>query len=113
MMFRTLITVFVLCIVGSATAQITTVQLAHEVRLADVRLPEHDGGTLGFKACPDCDYQTTRVGSDCTWLVNNQRVTFERFREAVNEISSRAEKYITVLQHLERDQITEVSIVLR
>lgn len=113
MIFRTLITAVALCIVGTATAQITTVQLSHEVRLADIRLPESAGGTLGFRACSDCDFQTTRVGSDCTWFLNNQPVSFEQFREAVSEIKNRSEQYLSVLHHLKRDQITEVAIVIR
>lgn len=113
MKFRHLITVFALVLALPVTAQITTIQLAQEVSLASVRLPQSTSGTLAFKACDECDYQTVRVSPDCSWRVNDRPMSLERFRLAVAELSDRDNEYVTVIHHLERDVITEVSIVLR
>ncbi len=110
---RHLISILLLGLALPAAAQITTVQLAHEVSLADVRMPEYASGTLGFKPCDGCDFQTARVSSDCSWLVNNQPMSFEDFQDAVSTLSDRRAHYLTVVHHLENDVITEVSIVVR
>lgn len=110
---KRLIPILLLALALPVAAQITTVQLAHEVSLADVRMPEYASGTMGFKPCDGCDYQTTRVSSNCSWLVNNQSMSFEDFQKTVSAISDRRAQYLTVLHHLENDVITEVSIVVR
>lgn len=113
MSFRRFVSILLLSLALPVTAQITTVQLAHEVSLADVRMPGYESGTMGFKPCESCDFQTTRVSSECTWLVNNQPTSFEEFQEAVAALENRRDHYLTVLHHLEHDHITEVSIVIR
>ena len=110
---KRLFSILLLALALPVAAQITTVQLAHEVSLADVRMPESASGTMGFKPCDGCDYQTTRVSSDCSWLVNNQSMSFEDFQDAVSAVGDRRAHYLTVVHHLENDVITEVSIVLR
>jgi len=96
----------------SAAAQITTVQLAHEVRLSDMRLPQSSGGTVGYKTCADCSYDTTRVSSYTKYTFNGQRMTLDKFRVAVGRVSDRNEIYATVLQHLEEDVVTAITVTL-
>ncbi|MDX1518386.1 MAG: hypothetical protein R3288_16175, partial [Woeseiaceae bacterium] len=57
---------------AAATAQFTTIQRAHEVRLSTVRLPTSIAGSLGFKPCDGCDIQAIRVSGETRWLFNNQ-----------------------------------------
>ena len=64
MKIKVLITVFVLCLALPAAAQFTTTQLAHEVALNELRLPSHPSGTIGFKSCSECEYQTKRVSEN-------------------------------------------------
>lgn len=113
MKFRVLIAALVLSLATPAIAQITTVQLAHEVPLSDIRLPQSGVGTLGYKPCPDCEYATTRVSANTRWVLNGQSTTLAKFREGVARITTRDEEYVTVLHHLEDNRITSVSIFVR
>lgn len=113
MKFRIFISALVLGLALPVTAQITTIQLAEEVSLATVRLPQSASGTLGYKSCAECEYRTVRVSPDCTFRVNKQPMTLDRFRKVIDGLSDRDRKYVTVKRHLEKDLITDVSIVLR
>lgn len=113
MKFKIMITALVLSLAVPATAQITTVQLAHEVQLSTVRLPQSESGTIAFKPCANCDYQTTRVSGETQYLVNKKPMTLVKFREFIAGLADPDDKYVTVRQHLERDLITKVSISIR
>lgn len=113
MKLRILMTALLLSLALPAAADFTTVQLAHEVAMSTVRLPQSESGTIAFKACKDCKYQTNRVSGETQWLVNRKAVTLVKFREVVAGLEDRDEKYVTVQHHLERDLITEVSITIR
>ncbi len=112
MKIKVLITAFVLCLALPAAAQFTTTQLAHEVALNELRLPSHPSGTIGFKTCNDCEYQTKRVSANITYELNGEQVKLAKFREAVSHVRKRSEETVVVLQHLEDDVITKVSIYL-
>lgn len=96
-----------------AIAQFTTVQAAHEVALSSVRLPASESGTLAFKACAQCEAQSTRVNGETRWLVNKKPVSLKDFRSAVETMADRSKDYIMVKHHLEKDLITRVSITVR
>ena len=81
MKFKALIAAIALALTAPVFAQITTVALAHEVNLNDVRFPQSTSGTIGFKACSECEYATKRVSDDTRWVLNGQPVTLERFRD--------------------------------
>ena len=93
-------------------AEIRTVQLAHEVALTDLRLPQSDAGTIGFRTCDDCDYQTKRVTTATRWSLNGKTLTLDDFRLGIARVTERSNVYVTVLQHLGEDRVTEVSVHL-
>ncbi len=113
MNFKSLTLGLALAVTMPATAQITTVQLAHEVALATVRLPASESGTLAYKSCAECPTTTARVTSDTRWLVNNQAVSLQDFLSAIESRADRNKDYVTVRHHLEKDLITRVSIIVR
>lgn len=113
MNFKSLTLAFALAVAMPAAAQITTVQLAHEVPLANVRLPASESGTLAFKSCAECPTTTARVTGDTRWLVNHQAVSLKDFRSAIEARADRNKDYVTVRHHLEKDLITLVSIIVR
>ena len=113
MNFKTLSLVLALAAAMPVTAQIKTVQLAHEVPLSTVRLPASESGTLAFKSCAECSTTTARVTSDTRWLVNHQAVSLKEFRSAIESRADRSKDYITVRHHLEKDLITRVTILVR
>lgn len=113
MKFKALIAAIALALAAPVFAQITTVALAHEVNLNDVRFPRTVNGTLGFRPCAECEYTTKRVSGDTRWVLNGRPVTLEKFREGLEHITNRDTEIVTIVHHLEEDRITEVSIYLR
>lgn len=113
MKFKVLIAAIVLAFAVPAFAQITTVALAHEVNLNDVRFPQSAAGTIGFRPCGECEYATIRVTGNTRWVLNGEPVTLEKFREGLAHITNRNTEIVTITHHLEEDRITEVSIYLR
>lgn len=112
MNFKALTTAILLMLVLPAAGQIRTVQLAHEVPLDDLRLPQSEGGTIGFKSCEDCEYQTERVTAATRWSLNGKTVRLDDFRVGLARATDRKSVYVTVLHHLEEDRVTEVSVYL-
>lgn len=96
-----------------AAAQINTVALAHEVTLTNLRLPQSEGGTIGFKSCDECEYQTERVTAATRWELNGKAVSLADFRLGLGRATKREEVYVTVVHHLEEDRVTKVSVNLR
>ena len=113
MKIKILITALVLTLAMPAIADFKTVQLAHEVVLSELRLPSYVGGTIGFKGCSDCPYQTERVSEDTRYFVDGRSVPLDKFRNAVSHIRNRSEQWVTVLHHLDNDVVTQVSISLQ
>ena len=95
-----------------AAADFKQVAEAYEVALSDVRLPRTNGGTIAFKECATCEYKRFRVGSDMRYRLNGKDVTLKKFREAMATVEDRKAEAVTVLHHLERNQVTAVSVYL-
>lgn len=110
MKIRLLAMVLALAATLPATAQITTVQRAHELPVANVRLPVSASGTLTFKACATCPTTTARVNDDTRWLIDNESVSLQQFREVFAGKSGRGDEYMMVRHHLEKNLITIVAI---
>lgn len=110
MKIRVILLALAICLSLPAAANFEIVSKAHEVSLADLRLPGSTAGTLTFKPCRDCDYQTVRVTAATRYEVNRQSVDLEAFRSQLSNIRDRREKTITVLHHLESDTITAVRV---
>ena len=95
-----------------AAADFTTVQIAYEVALSEVRLPRNEKGTIAFKECADCEYQTKRVSADIRYRVDGRSVSLEDFRQMTDRVVDRDNEAVTILHHLEDNRVTEVSIYL-
>lgn len=112
MKLRVLITAALLSLALPAAADLVQVQEAYEVALSNMRLPRADGGTIAFKECDKCEYKRMRVGSDMRYRLNGKDVTLKQFREAMATVEDREHEAVTVLHHLERNQVTAVSVNL-
>ncbi|MBT8103436.1 MAG: hypothetical protein KJO95_10740 [Gammaproteobacteria bacterium] len=108
-----LIIALLLALALPAAADFRTIQQAYEIELVNIRLPQADGGTVSFKSCDACAYQTARVSSDMRWILNGQNMTLSKFQEGIDNIEDREHKYVTVVHHLEHDRITEVALTIR
>ena len=112
MKLTALITAALLCLALPATADFETVQEAYEIALSDLRLPRNPSGTIAFKECESCDYMTVRVGGDTNYTLNCKTVPLKKFREALSLVEDRDDQPVTVLRHLERNQVTAVFVNL-
>ncbi|MCG8369133.1 MAG: hypothetical protein MJA32_01320 [Proteobacteria bacterium] len=113
MKLKVSITAVLLALAFPAAADGTVVQEAYEVALSDLRLPRAEGGTIAFKECASCDYRRVPVAADTVYRVNGRKVPLAAFRLAVADVAARQDEAVTVLHHLERNQVTAVSVELR
>jgi len=112
MKIRMIIATIALALALPAAAQFRTIQEAYEVELTNLRLPQSDSGTLGFKACDDCEFVTKRLSEDTRWVLNGRSMSLKKFRLGVARVTERRNQYVTVMHHLEKDRITQVTLTI-
>ena len=112
MKLRLFITAMMLGLAMPAAAEFKTIAEAYEVALSEIRLPQSASGTIAFKPCATCDFSTRRVDADTRWVINGKAVSLEKFRAAVRRVADRNNEAVTILHHLERNRVTEVSVYL-
>lgn len=95
-----------------AAADFEPVVQAHEVMISDIRLPGAAGGTLSFKPCVNCPYETVRVTPNTRYEANGRSYTLEEFRRQLEETVNPRSEWLTVMHHLETNTITAVQAVL-
>jgi hypothetical protein len=110
MHIRALLAVVIIGLSIPVAADFVTVVEAYEVQLADLRLPGNTGGTLAFRPCAQCDYQTVRVTSSTRYEVNNRSFTLETFRNELERVPEPQDQSVTVMHHLQSDTITAVRL---
>ncbi len=108
MRIKIIIATALLAMALPAAAQFRTIQQAYEVELVNLRLPQSESGTLGFKTCAECAFVTKRLSDDTTWILNGKSMSLKKFRLGVARVTERSNQYVTVLHHLEKDRITQV-----
>ena len=109
---KLLIAAALLFVTLPAAADFTTVQEAYEIALSDLRLPRDASGTIPLKECESCDYVSVRVGADTRYTLNGKAMPLKEFREALSLVEDRDDQPVTVLRHLERNQVTAVFVNL-
>jgi len=112
MKFKVLIIVALFSLALPAAADFVQVQEAYEIAVSDLRLPRGAGGTIAFKECEKCEYRRIRVGADIAYRLNGKAVPLKKFRAALRRVENRENHPATVLHHLERNQVTAVSVYL-
>ena len=113
MNFKIIIAALMLSLALPAAADFRTIREGYEIALNNVRLPQTESGTIAFKKCDDCPYQTKRVAADATWVINGELTSLEKFRRRVLALPDRSREIVTVGHHLERDEIVRVTIWIR
>jgi hypothetical protein len=91
-------------------AQFRTIAEAYEVRLSDLRLPQSEGGSVAYKTCDACVYESKLVSSDVQWILDGLSLPLEEFRSNLAAVTDRENTSVTVLHHLESDRVTRVSV---
>ena len=112
MHMRTLLLAALVVLSAPAAADFETVVEAHEVRLDHLRLPGAAGGTLSFRPCLECPWQTVRVSPGTRYEANGRAYTLEAFRSELQKIADPESAWLTVMQHVETNTITAVEAVL-
>ena len=110
MKIKVLIAAIFLGLALPAAADFQTVAEAHEVSLADLRVPQSESGTVSFKTCEECAYQVKRVGANAEWVLNGKRLPLDKFRRGLASITDRDAASVTVLHHLEKDRVIRVTV---
>lgn len=110
---RYLLSVLLLALALPAAAEFRTVAEAYEIELSNLRLPQNAAGTIAYKTCDACEYQTTRVSADTRWILNGRAMSLVKFRQGIAQIKDRKKRHVTVLHHLEKDRVTQVQITIR
>lgn len=110
MKFKLLIAAIVLGVALPVAAQFGTIAEAYEVRLSDLRMPLNEGGTVAYKPCGACSYETKPVSSDAEWILNGQSLPFAEFRRGIMSIADGDAASVTVLHHLEKDRVIRVQV---
>jgi hypothetical protein len=93
-------------------AQQEVVAEAYEIALGDLRLPQSEAGTIAFKECDECDYQTKRVSELTRYVVNGRTVSLVDFSKAVARVVDRDGQPVTVLHNIKDNRVTEISVNL-
>ena len=99
-----------LCV--SVSADFRTRQLAHEIPLSEFVAPVTQNGILSYRACAECDAMSSRLTVATRYVINNQDVDLPEFRSRLVGLDERETRILTVLQHLETNTVTLVSIRL-
>jgi hypothetical protein len=107
MKIRSLVVAALICVSVPAAADFIDIVKAHEVELANLRLPGTSGGTLSFKPCDACPYQTVRVTAETSYEANGRSFTLEEFRRELEAVDPNDE-WLTLMHHLESNTITAV-----
>lgn len=110
MSIRSLLAVLLVCLSVPATADFVPVSKAYEVAVADLRLPGTVNGTVSFRVCEACDYQTIRVTSGTRYEANDQLLTLQDFQKNLEDVRNPSDITATVLHHLESDTIQAIRV---
>lgn len=110
MSIRSLLAALLLCLGAPAAADFVPVSRAYEVALAYLRLPGTANGTVTFRACETCDYQTIRVTSGTRYEANDQLLTLQDFQKSLEDVRNPSDITATVLHHLESDTIQAIRV---
>lgn len=96
----------------AATAQLKTISEAYEVSTSNLRLPTLENGTIVFRKCPDCDYESLRVLETTVYEFNGEQMSLEKFRRSVANLDSTKNIPVQVLHHLESNQVTKLWVLV-
>ena len=110
MKFKVLIAAILFALSLPVAAEWEPPQESHEARLSELRLPQNEAGTVGFKPCSDCAYVVRRVDANTDWVFDGQTMSLEKFKRNLRRISDREGTPVTVVESFESDRVTRVSV---
>ena len=110
MKFKVLIAATLLALSLPVAAEWEPPQESHEARLSELRLPQNEAGTVGFKPCEDCAYVVRRVDANTQWVLDGKAMSLKDFKRNLRRIADREGTPVTVVESFESDRVTRVSV---
>lgn len=110
---RGILSVLVLALCGSATADIVTVVDVVETSMANVNVPTSTNGRLTFKPCADaCDEEfiSVRLTPETRFVIHGQQVNFVEFRQEFYRLRRGKDDYALVSYDTEKGIVTSVNV---
>ena len=110
---RGILSVLVLALCGSASADIFTVVDAVETSTANVNMPTSTNGQLTFKPCAEaCDEEfiSVRLTPETQFVVRGQQVNFADFRREFYKLRRNSFDYALVSYDTEKRTVTSVRL---
>ncbi len=112
MKIKIILATIALVLSAATMADFTPVSEGYELSLSNVRLPRNNGGSIAFRTCNSCNYETHLVSSDVRWDINGKATTLALFRERMAKIADREAQWVTVIHHIELNRVTAVSVYI-
>ena len=110
MKFNAMIAALLIALSLPVAAEWERPQQSHEARLSELRLPQNEAGTVGFKPCEDCAYVVKRVDANTEWVLDGKKMTLSKFKRNLRRILDREETPVTVVENFELNRVTRVSV---
>ena len=110
MKIRITITALLVSLALPAAAEWQRPQQSHEAQLSEIRLPQSDSGTVGFKPCEKCEYRVRRISASTEWVFDGETMSLKDFKRNLRRISDRDGTPVTVVENFELDQVTRVAV---
>ncbi len=110
MKFKVLIAAIIFALSLPVAAEWERPQQSHEARLSELRLPQNEAGTVGFKPCEDCAYVVKRVDANTEWVLDGQAMSLSKFKRNLRRITDREATPVTVVENFEVNRVTRVSV---
>lgn len=109
---RTIIAAALILFCAGASAQFKTIELAHEIDLADFVVPVTTSGVVNIRVCETCESIKSRLTPNTRFVINKQNVGLQEFRSRLAAVRDRSSRSLTILQHLETNTVTSIAIRL-
>ena len=85
MNIKTLLFAILLSFSLTAAAEFTTVSLAHEVALSDLRIPTTPNANVGFKTCSECEFRVVRATPLTQYNINGHAVPLKELSRILSQ----------------------------
>ena len=110
---RGILSILVLALCGSATADIFTVVDVVETSMANVNVPTSTNGQLTFKPCAeacDAEFISVRLTPETRFVVHGQHVNFADFRREFYKLRRGDDDFALVSYDTEKRIVTSVHL---
>lgn len=95
---------------GPAGASIETLELAVESSSKLLSVPTTSTGRVLVRSCEECELHSPRLGTNTSFQIDNERLSFEKFRQAFFNLKRGDETYVLVTYHVDSNIVLSVNV---